>query len=260
MNTQIKLWHALLLTLVVSTIAVWGAGLAGENQSLKDELEKNGVEVGFSSSEAAPLKLPDLKMNIPTSWPKTADLFSTVNLPFTVCNIGQGSVITDYVDVLYTSGSTYSYGNPTQLSPGQCYTQNASVNMETNCNLFSTATASDANNNVSESNEGNNGYNQPSSAYVKANPAGNPGTPWFTNNGGSSVTVNWNNVKSESGYYLYRCLGSTCTNKQYIGSVNYDTTSYTDYSVVGKSTYRYWVEAVGCPNLLGSPASVKVNP
>lgn len=58
MNTQIKLWHALLLTLVVSVIAVWGAGLAGENEAMKKVAQLSYQDKADRMRDREPFPIP----------------------------------------------------------------------------------------------------------------------------------------------------------------------------------------------------------
>jgi hypothetical protein len=60
----------------------------------------------------------------------------------------------------------------------------------------------------------------------------------------SQINLSWtDNATNETGFYIERCKGSTCTNFTRIATVGADVTSYANTGLAKGTTYRYRVQA-----------------
>ncbi len=60
----------------------------------------------------------------------------------------------------------------------------------------------------------------------------------------SQINLNWtDNATNESGFYIERCKGSTCTNFSQIAAVGANVTAYSSIKLNANTTYRFRVRA-----------------
>lgn len=103
----------------------------------------------------------------------------------------------------------------------------------------------DPSNQVAESNETNNTWTG-QVTWLTPPPPETPGNLVVGSGTGSTLTMTWNDVKSEKGYRIYRWGYSNATNLwgfYYLATVGQNTTSFTDTGLDCKRTYYY--EVVG---------------
>ena len=93
---------------------------------------------------------------------------------------------------------------------------------------------------------GNSAYSNTASAVTLAAPAV-PNAPTnliATVISKSQINLNWaDNATNETGFYIERCKGSTCTNFTRIATVGANVTSYANTGLAKNTTYRYRVQA-----------------
>jgi hypothetical protein len=60
----------------------------------------------------------------------------------------------------------------------------------------------------------------------------------------SQINLSWtDNATNETGFYIERCKGSTCTNFTRIATVGANVTTYANTGLAKGTTYRYRVQA-----------------
>ena len=78
-------------------------------------------------------------------------------------------------------------------------------------------------------------------AYIPAGPPRNLHVADWTT---SQINLTWtDNATDETGFYIERCKGSTCTNFAQIAKVNANVTSFANTGLNANTTYRYRVRA-----------------
>ncbi len=101
---------------------------------------------------------------------------------------------------------------------------------------------------------GESGYSNTASATTLAAPAV-PNAPTnliATVISKSQINLTWtDNANNETGFYIERCKGSTCTNFARIATVGANVTSYANTGLTKNTTYRYRVVAYNASGLSG---------
>ena len=60
----------------------------------------------------------------------------------------------------------------------------------------------------------------------------------------NQINLTWtDNAANESGFYVERCKGATCTNFSQIGTVGANVTTYSNTGLSSNTSYRYRVRA-----------------
>jgi titin len=93
---------------------------------------------------------------------------------------------------------------------------------------------------------GNSDYSNIASAVTQAAPAlpAAPSNLAASAVSRSQINLAWtDNADNESGFYIERCKGSTCTNFTRIAAVGTNVTSFADTGLSARTTYRYRVQA-----------------
>jgi uncharacterized delta-60 repeat protein len=88
------------------------------------------------------------------------------------------------------------------------------------------------------------GWSRPSSQVSATTTLLEPNGLTATANTTTQITINWvDRTGSETGFKIYRCSGSGCSDFSQIGTAAANATSYTDNTVAENSSYRYQVQA-----------------
>jgi hypothetical protein len=90
------------------------------------------------------------------------------------------------------------------------------------------------------------GYSNTATAVTQSTPAVPAAPSNLTASAVSRSQINlaWmDNASNESGFYIERCRGSTCTNFTQIATVGANVTSFADTGLIARTTYRYRVRA-----------------
>jgi len=101
---------------------------------------------------------------------------------------------------------------------------------------------------------GDSEYSNTASAVTQAAPA-LPAAPTnlaATAVSKSQINLTWtDNATNETGFYIQRCKGSTCTNFARIATVGANVTSYSNTKLTASTTYRYRVYAYNASGASG---------
>ena len=93
---------------------------------------------------------------------------------------------------------------------------------------------------------GDSDYSNTASAVTQAAPAipAAPTSLVATAVSRSQINLSWtDNANNETGFYIERCKGSTCTNFAHIATLGANVTSYSNTELTANTTYRYRVQA-----------------
>ena len=93
---------------------------------------------------------------------------------------------------------------------------------------------------------GDSDYSNAATAVTQAAPAlpAAPSNLIATAVSKSQINLTWtDNASNESGFYVERCKGATCTNFTRIATLGANVTSYANTKLTANTTYRYRVQA-----------------
>ncbi|MBT0664575.1 DUF2341 domain-containing protein [Geobacter pelophilus] len=88
------------------------------------------------------------------------------------------------------------------------------------------------------------GWSRPSGQASATTTLLEPNGLTATANNSTQITISWvDRTGFETGFKVYRCLGSGCSDFSQIGTAAANATSYSDTTVAENSTYRYQIQA-----------------